>query len=58
MWLFLMVPWVGPQCVNVLFPDHTHLFLNRRRGIIGNMVIRIRELVSYQIYDGGDGSHL
>ena len=26
LWLFLMVPWVGLQCVIVLFPDHTHFF--------------------------------
>ena len=26
LWLFLMVPWVGLQCVIVVFPDHTHLF--------------------------------
>ena len=25
MWLFLTVPWVGLQCVIVVFPDHTHL---------------------------------
>ena len=24
--LFLMVPWVGLQCVIVIFPDHIHLF--------------------------------
>ena len=23
--LFLMVPWVGLQCLIVVFPDHTHL---------------------------------
>ena len=23
--LFLMVPWVGLQCVTVVFPDYTHL---------------------------------
>ena len=23
--LFLMVPWVGLQCVNVAFPGHTYL---------------------------------
>ena len=27
-WLFLMVPWVGLQCVIVVFPDHTHLLFN------------------------------
>ena len=26
--LFLMVPWVGLQCVIVIFPDHIHLFFN------------------------------
>ena len=25
LWLFLAVPWVGMQCVSVVFPDHTHL---------------------------------
>ena len=25
LWLFLMVPWVGLQCVILVFPDHTHL---------------------------------
>ena len=25
LWLFLLVPWVGQQCVIVVFPDHTHL---------------------------------
>ena len=25
LWLFLMVPWVGLQCVIVVFPHHTHL---------------------------------
>ena len=24
LWLFLMVPWVGLQCMIVVFPDHTH----------------------------------
>ena len=25
-WLLLTMPWVGLQCVIVVFPDHTHLF--------------------------------
>ena len=25
LWLFLTVPWVGLQCLIVLFPDHAHL---------------------------------
>ena len=24
LWLFLMVPWVGLQCVIVVFTDHNH----------------------------------
>ena len=27
-WLFLAVPWVGLQCVIVVFPDHTHLLFS------------------------------
>ena len=26
LWLFIVVPWVGLQCVIVVFPDHTHFF--------------------------------
>ena len=26
-WLFLMVPCVGLQCVIVVIPDHTHFFV-------------------------------
>ena len=25
MWIFLRVPWVGLQCVIVLFPEYIHL---------------------------------
>ena len=25
LWLLHTVPWVGLQCVIVIFPDHTHL---------------------------------
>ena len=31
MWLFLTVPWVGLQCVIVVFPDHTHLLFKAIR---------------------------
>ena len=27
-WLLLAVPWVGLQCVIVVFPDHTHSLFN------------------------------
>ena len=29
LWLFLTVPWVGLQCVIVIFPDHTHEIFDR-----------------------------
>ena len=25
LWLFLTVPWIGPEFVIVVFPDHTHI---------------------------------
>ena len=30
LWLFLAVPWVGLQCVTVVFLDHTHFLLLER----------------------------
>ena len=30
-WLFLTVPWVGMQCVIVVFPDHTHLLFQTQK---------------------------
>ena len=32
-WLFLAVPWVCLQFVNVVFPDHTHLLFLVIQGI-------------------------
>ena len=35
LWLFHMIPWVGLQCVIVVFPDHTHcLFIIGRHECI------------------------
>ena len=36
LWHFLTVPWVGLQCMFVLFPDQTHLLLvlNTRRSAV------------------------
>ena len=28
LWLILVVPWVGLQCVIVVFPDQTHLLFS------------------------------
>ena len=29
-WLFLTVPWVGLQCVIVVFTDHAHLLFSAK----------------------------
>ena len=29
LWLFLTAPWVGLQCVIVVFPDQTHFFTTK-----------------------------
>ena len=34
LWLFLTVPWVGLQCVIVVFSDHTHLVYGRNSILI------------------------
>ena len=34
LWLFLTVPWIGLQCVIVVFPDHTHLLINNQKYFI------------------------
>ena len=36
LWLFLTVPWVGLQCVIVVFPDQTHLFIYMYKVYIKN----------------------
>ena len=33
LWLFLAVPWVGLQCVIVVFPDHTHLLFRGKAAV-------------------------
>ena len=42
MWLFLVVPWVGLQCVIVVFPDHTHLLFVKK---FHKLVIKITGLI-------------
>ena len=33
LWLFLTVPWVGLQCVIVVFPDHTPLLFEKSKFV-------------------------
>ena len=37
-WLFLVVPWVCLQFMNLVFPDHTHL-----------LVFRVSQLVQFAV---------
>ena len=39
LWLFLTVPWVGLQCMIVVFPDHTH----SRFGLLLTLQTEIEE---------------
>ena len=39
LWLFLTVPWVGLQCVIVIFPDHTHLLFVPERGTTDAIIV-------------------
>ena len=39
LWLFLMVPWVGLQCVIVVFPGNTHCFAAVRSKAVNLLYI-------------------
>ena len=45
LWLFLTVPWVGLQCVIVVFPDHTHLLFDWQNLCRGPL-----DIATYPIY--------
>ena len=47
MWLFLMVSWVGLQCVIVVFPDHTHLLFHWK-GNHENYSILVIQFILYR----------
>ena len=48
LWLFFVVPWVGLQCVIVVFPDYTHLIFFKFAGVycIGHMMLRVLNNIS------------
>ena len=50
LWLFLAVPWVGLQCVIVVFPDHTHLLLDIKKGQ-GQPKISLRSAFEHAMLD-------
>ena len=45
-WLFLPVPWVGLQCLMVLYPDHTLLlfFLFKDDQVTKNLSYKLESL--------------
>ena len=44
-WLFLAVPWVCLQFVNVVFPDHTNLLFMVNDSFVRSMHISLNNLV-------------
>ena len=52
LWLFLMVPKVGLQCVIEVFPDHTHLlfivfyYWLSRQGVLEIKILTLAALVT------------
>ena len=47
--LFLTVPWVGLQCVNMVFPDHTHL-LSCNNNQVNSIHVHVPSLVALSHY--------
>ena len=61
LWLFLAVPWVGLQCVIVVYPDHIHFLfvkifkmcLNRQRklALCASMIEKFANTISKELID-------
>ena len=45
LWLFLVVPWVGLQCVIVVFLDHTHFLRKIRSWVIPQLAFTFELVV-------------
>ena len=43
-WLFLVVPWVCLQFMNLVFPDHTHLLFFRVSQLVQFAVLLVSAL--------------
>ena len=46
LWLFLKVPWVGLQCVSVVFPDHIYFLFGH--GVSDHLVNTEPSLTNYK----------
>ena len=44
LWHFLTVPYVGPQCVILVFPDHTHFVYHVRHVLYGGEFYSLTEI--------------
>ena len=49
LWFFLTVPWVGLQCVIVVFPDHTHLLFGVCKYVILRHICTARIIITSDI---------
>ena len=51
LWLFLTVPWLGLQCVIVVFPDPIHLLFDREQvcGCLASLTKELAPLVYFDI---------
>ena len=47
LWLFLTVPWVGLQCMIVVFPDHAHFLFENRYFVTLALTIRYELLIHF-----------
>ena len=69
LWLFLTLPWVGLQCVTVVFPDHTHFiiltyFLNQwkeendRRNYLRSISTKVWDQAGIELTTSGSAVRL
>ena len=50
LWLFFTVPWVGMQCVIVVFSDHTHLIFKKiSDGIASSKIYDISHDFGFEV---------
>ena len=47
LWFFLMVPWVGVQCVTAVFSDHTHLLFLNQFSVLSTYLLSVYLVVSH-----------
>ena len=58
-YLFPVVPWLGLQCVNVVFPVHTHFFLRfhkYRKVTLNPLLCNIARKSVSETQNNGKGS--